>query len=188
MEWPVEHFLFKKWREQLWSEIHGTEMLEIGVGTGKNIPFYPANLQVTGIDLSPKMLDRARTVLDKQDNDAVTLREMDAQNMEFDDHTFDEVVATFVFCSVPDPVLGLSEARRVTKPGGKLFLLEHMLSKNKLIAAVMKKMDAPLHFVSGVHIARKTVRNVEKAGWKINRVQELTSTGIVRMIEAVNKI
>lgn len=187
MEWPVEHFLFRKWRRQLWSKVSGTEVLEIGVGTGKNIPFYPNNLQVTGIDLSPKMLDRAKKVLGKKENKNVTLREMDAQNMEFDDNTFDEVVASFVFCSVPDPVLGLAEARRVTKPGGKLYLLEHMRSKNKSLATVMEKIDAPIHFASGVHIARTTIKNVRKAGWEIERVQELTTNGIVRMIEATNK-
>lgn len=187
MEWPVEYLFFKKWRKQLWAKVSGPEVLEIGVGTGKNIPFYPEDLQITGIDLSPKMLSRAKNMLAKHENKNVTLREMDAQNMEFEDHRFDETMATFVFCSVPDPVLGLAEARRVTKPGGKLYLLEHMLSKNKSFASVMKKLDAPIHYLGGVHIARRTVKNIEEAGWKIDQVQDLTSNGIVRMIEATNK-
>jgi ubiquinone/menaquinone biosynthesis C-methylase UbiE len=82
---------------------------------------------------------------------------------------------------------GLREALRVTKPGGKLYLLEHMLSKNKTVAAAMKNLDSPIHFLSGVHIARQTLKNVEKAGWKIGQVQELTSNGVFRMIEATTR-
>ena len=188
MEWPVEQLWYKTWRKQLWSKVKGPEVLEIGVGTGKNIPWYPDDVEVTGIDLSSGMLKRAKKVLAEAKNNHVTLQEMDAQQMGFPENTFNEVVATFAFCSVPDPVLGLKEALRVTKPGGKLLLLEHMLSKNERFAVVMKKLDPPIHYLSGVHIARKTVENVEKAGWEINQVQELTSNGVFRMIEAVKRL
>lgn len=157
------------------------------MGTGKNIPYYSGDIEITGIDLSSGMLKGAKKVLAKEENDHVTLREMDAQQMDFPDEIFDEVVATFVFCSVPDPVLGLTEALRVTKPGGRLHLLEHMLSKNESLALLMKMLDSPVHYLSGVHIARKTVENVEKAGWEINQVQELISNGVFRMIEAVKR-
>ena len=129
-EWPVEKLFFKTWREKLWSRVRSPEVLEIGVGTGKNIPYYPQGVRVTGIDLSPAMLKRAKKLPAQDGNEHVTLREMDAQNMSFPDDTFDEVLATFVFCSVPDPVLGLKEALRVTKPDGKLYLLEHMRAEN----------------------------------------------------------
>lgn len=108
------------------------------------------------------------------------LKEMDAQNMDFPDNHFDEVVATFVFCSVPDPVVGLHEALRVTKPGGRLHLLEHMKPEQPFLAGVMEKMDAPIHYLSGVHIARQTVANVEKTGWDIDKVQDLTAKGIFK--------
>ena len=187
MEWPIEQLWYKTWREKLWKKISGPQVLEIGVGTGKNIPWYPDDIEVTGIDLSSGMLKRAKKLLAEERNDHITLREMDAQQMDFRENTFDEVVATFVLCSVPDPVLGLKEALRVTKPGGKLYLLEHMLSKNTGFASVMKKLDPPIHYLSGVHIARKTVKNVEKAGWEIEEVHDLTSNGIFRMIEAVKR-
>ncbi|TYP93590.1 Methyltransferase domain-containing protein [Fodinibius salinus] len=184
MEWPVEQLWYKKWRRKLWQNIHGPTVLEIGVGTGKNIPYYPKNVELTGIDLSPGMLKRAKKLLPKSINDSVTLREMDAQQMEFPDDTFDEVVATFVFCSVPDPILGLKEALRVTKPGGRLHLLEHMKPEASFLTSIMETLDTPIHYLSGVHIARQTVSNVEKAGWDIDKVRDLTATGIFKKIEA----
>lgn len=185
LEWPVEHLMYKKWRKLLWKEITGPRVLEIGVGTGKNIPYYSGGLQVTGVDLSPGMLRHARKKAAGMElGDNVTLREMDAQKLEFGEDRFDEVVATFAFCSVPDPVLGLEEALRVTKPGGRMHLLEHMLSRNSRLAAVMKKLDGAIHWITGVHIARDTVRNVREAGWKVEHEEELTPGGIFRMIRA----
>lgn len=185
MEWPIEELLFKGWRKELWNRIKGPQVLEIGVGTGKNIPFYPGDIELTGIDLSPGMLKRAKQKYLKKQQQYITLKQMDAQHMDFHDATFDEVVSTFVFCSVPDPVLGLKEALRVTKPGGKLYLLEHMRADHPvLLASAMDKLDSPVHYLIGVHIARKTVSNVRKAGWNIDTVHDLTTGGIVKQIEA----
>src|SRR5699024_5543919 len=184
MEWPVEQLWYKKWRQKLWEQIHGPKVLEIGVGTGKNIPYYPDNIQLTGIDLSPGMLKRAKGLLKEKQKNHVILKEMDAQDMDFPDNHFDEVVATFVFCSVPDPVRGLQEVLRVTKPGGRLHLLEHMRAEQPFMASLMKKLDAPIHYLSGVHIARQTVANVEQAGWNIAKVQDLNAKGIFKKIKA----
>lgn len=184
MEWPVEQLWYKKWRSVLWRKVQGPKVLELGVGTGKNMIYYPDDVQITGIDLSPGMLEHAKKLLSAEMKEHITLREMDAQNLEFQDDTFDEAVATFVFCSVPNPVLGLKEALRVTKPGGKLQLLEHMRSRNRFFGPVMEKMDPPFHYLSGVHIARETVENVEEAGWKLIDVRDLLPSGIFRMIEA----
>jgi ubiquinone/menaquinone biosynthesis C-methylase UbiE len=159
-------------------------VLEIGVGTGKNIPYYPEDIEVTGIDLSPGMLKRANQRLTKKQENHLTLKEMDVQQMDFSDDTFDDVVATFVFCSVPDPILGLKEALRVTKPGGKLHLLEHMRADGTALASAMDKLDNPIHYLSGVHIARRTVSNVKSAGWNIENVHDFTSGGIVKKIKA----
>lgn len=188
MEWPVERIWYKKWRQKLWQQIHGPKVLEIGVGTGKNIPYYPKEIKITGIDLSPGMLKRAKGLLKENQKDHVILKEMDAQDMDFPDNHFEEVVATFVFCSVPDPVRGLQEALRVAKPGGKLHLLEHMKPEQSFLAGLMKKLDAPIHYLSGVHIARQTVENVEKAGWNIEKIQDLTAMGIFKRIEASKQL
>lgn len=184
MEWPIERLLFKRWRKELWRQITGPQVLEIGVGTGKNFPYYPEEIQVTGIDISPGMLKRAKQLLSEKQKDHVILKEMDAQDMDFPDNHFDDVVATFVFCSVPDPILGLKDALRVTKPGGKLHLLEHMRADHAALGSVMDKLDSPIHYLIGVHIARKTVSNVKNAGWNIETVKDLTSNGIVKKIVA----
>ena len=188
MEWPVEQIWYKKWRQNLWLRIKGTKVLEIGVGTGKNIPYYPEQIELTGIDLSPGMLKRAKQLLAQEQKDHVMFKEMDTQNMDFPDNHFNEVVATFVFCSVPDPILGLKEALRVTKPGGKLHLLEHMRSGNAIFGAAMERLDSPIHYLTGVHIARQTVENVKATGWKIEEVKDLAMGGIFKRIEAAKSV
>ena len=183
-EWPMEKLWFRKWRPEIWKKAEGPKVLEIAIGTGKNIPYYSDDIEVTGIDISPKMLKRARNHVEKNNIDQVSLKEMDAQQLGFNDNIFDSAVATFAFCSIPDPVKGLQEALRVTKPGGSLHLLEHMLSKKPSLVWIMKKLDTPIHYIAGVHIARNTVANVEKAGWEIYSVKELSSNGIFRFIDA----
>lgn len=184
MEWPAERWLYRPWREQLWSGTDGPEVLELGVGTGKNIPYYPEGVHVTAVDLSPQMLKHAQRMARRHPEKRVTLLEMDAQALDLPADTFDDVVATFVFCSVPDPVQGLREALRVTKPGGRLHLLEHMRARAPWLARLMDLLDAPVHWLTGVHIARRTVRNVREAGWIVDEVAALSRGDIFRRIEA----
>jgi ubiquinone/menaquinone biosynthesis C-methylase UbiE len=106
---------FAGWRKQLWDRVPPGRVLEVGVGTGKNFPYHPAEIEVTGIDLSEGMLAKARHRAKKMDY-ALDLRHMDAQHLDFPDNTFDAAVATFVFCSVPDP--GRAWPARIG-PGGQ---------------------------------------------------------------------
>lgn len=184
MEWPAERWLYRSWREALWADVEGPEVLEIGVGTGKNIPYYPDGIHVSAIDFSPGMLKRARNVAHRHSGKPITLLEMDAQALDLPDGAFDDVVATFVFCSVPDPVKGLREALRVVKPGGRLFLLEHMRARPRRLARLMDTLDTPIHWLTGVHIARETVKNVREAGWTIDDVTSLSRADVFRRIEA----
>ncbi|NOX61626.1 MAG: methyltransferase domain-containing protein [Chloroflexi bacterium] len=183
MEGLVEKGKYARWRKNLWSRVRGPKVLEIGVGTGKNFEHHPANIDIVGVDLSEEMLARARQRAQHLQA-RIQLLQMDAQRLDFADETFDEVVATFVFCSVPDPVLGLSEALRVTKPGGRLLLLEHMLADQPLLARIMTCLDRPVHWITGVHIARRTVDNVVAAGWEIDSVAPLSFGAIFREIVA----
>jgi phosphatidylethanolamine/phosphatidyl-N-methylethanolamine N-methyltransferase len=116
METVVERSSYGKWRALLWSKVEGTHILEVGVGTGKNFPFYPADAQITAIDFSEKMLKRAQERATRL-KVKVYLEQMDVQNLDFPDNTFDTVVASFVFCSVPDPARGLMEVETACRPG-----------------------------------------------------------------------
>jgi ubiquinone/menaquinone biosynthesis C-methylase UbiE len=174
---------FHPWRQRLWSLVQGPRVLEVGVGTGKNMPFWPPAVAMTAIDLTPGMLDKAqqRAAELKVRTD---LRLGDVQALEFPDASFDTAVATFVFCSVPDPVLGLRELKRVVKPGGQIILLEHMRSPNKVIGTIMDVLNPLVVRVMGANINRRTVENVQRAGWLIEQAEDLGMGGIVKLILA----
>ena len=182
LEAPMEHMRFAAWRRRLKGEIRGRRALEVGVGTGKNFAYYPADVKITAIDFSPQMLARARQKADKR-HLQIDLQEMDVQQLEFADHCFDTVFATFVFCSVPDPVAGLRELRRVCKPGGKLLLLEHMRPGNSFLGFIFDVFNPLILRIIGANINRRTINNIEQAGWQIT-VQENLSGDIVKWIEA----
>ncbi len=182
VEAPVEKMRFASWRQRLRTSIVGPKALEIGVGTGKNLPYYPEDAKITAIDLSPRMLSRARRKAEQLVLDFKIL-EMDAQNLAFPDHAFDTVFATFVFCSVPDPVKGLQELRRVCKPEGRLLLLEHMRPGNPVLGLIFDFFNPMIIRMMGANINRKTMENIRKAGWQI-QIEEYLSSDIVRRIEA----
>jgi ubiquinone/menaquinone biosynthesis C-methylase UbiE len=183
MEAPMEGLRFASWRQRLTGRIAGPTALEVGVGTGKNFAYYPDNVHITAIDLSPRMLERAYKRANKL-NLEVDLQEMDVQHLDFPDHNFDTVFATFVFCSVPDPVIGLRELRRVCKPEGKLLLLEHMRPGNAALGFFFDALNPMIVRMMGANINRQTIDNIRTAGWQI-QVEENLSSDIIRWIEAV---
>lgn len=147
-------------------------VLEIGVGTGANLHMYdPAvTTELVGVDFSPGMLAKARS---KPCPVPLTLLEMDAQRLEFADASFDTVLATCVFCTVPDPVQGLREARRVCKPGGRVLLLEHMRVDRPIIGPLMDLVDPLVAALIGTHINRRTMENIGLAGLKPVHVENI---------------
>jgi len=168
-------------RQKVLSYARG-KVLEVGVGTGKNLPYYPAGCEVTGIDFSPGMLAKARKKV-RLARVPVTLLEMDVQDMGFPDNSFDTVVATCVFCSVPDPVQGLREVRRVCKPGGQIILLEHVRSDHPIIGRLMDILNPLSLYLVGSNINRRTLENVRKAGIKLTRIENIFSK-IVKLVVA----
>jgi len=107
-------------------------VLEVGIGTGLNLPLYPPSCRLTGIDLSGEMLDKAVERAQKLAMPGVVLKVMDATSMDFAENEFDKALATYTISAVPDPVAVLREMRRVVKPGGSIVILNHFRSERKL--------------------------------------------------------
>lgn len=158
------------------------KVLEVGVGTGANLEFYLPGCQVTGIDFSPGMLNKAKQKLTKA-SVPITLLEMDAQHMTFPDNSFDTVIATCVFCSVPDPVQGLKEVKRVCKPGGRIVLLEHVRSENPVLGWLMDVLNPVALHMIGSNINRETVKSVNEAGIHTYSIEEYSGK-IIKLIIA----
>ncbi len=185
MEGLMERRRSAEWRELLWSKVEGTNLLEVGVGTGKNFPYYPPATEITAVDFSDKMLKRAQDKASKQKM-KVHLQQMDIQNLRFEDNTFDTVVASFVFCTVPNPVRGLMEVERVCKAEGKVVLLEHTLSASRIPGCLMNLANPLTVRIMGDNINRRTVENVTKSGLVVEQVTDLAA-GIFKLIEARKK-
>jgi phosphatidylethanolamine/phosphatidyl-N-methylethanolamine N-methyltransferase len=129
----------------------GDRVLEVGVGTGINAALYPGDCSVTGIDLSSSMLEKARERVARKGVRNVRLLQMDAANLKFADDTFDIVYAPYVISVVPDPVAVASEMRRVCRPGGRIVILNHFRSKNR-VGAWLERIISPLT----VHVGFKS--------------------------------
>lgn len=175
---------YRPWRRALWSRVRGPRVLEIGVGTGKNMPFYPPELEVTALDLTPGMLERARRRARRLGVEA-ELRLGDVQDLQLPDDSFDAAVATFVFCSVPDPVRGLGELARVVSAEGRIHLLEHVPSHRPLLGWWMEILNPLVVRLIGANIDRRTVRNARRAGLTLERVEDLWHLGIFKRITAI---
>ncbi len=187
LEYLMEKGKMGDWRQNLWQRVEdkidkdNLRLLEAGVGSGKNIEYYPDNIEIYAIDFSPKMIQEAEKKAKKY-NREVKLLEMDIQDLNFEDNNFDLIVTSCVFCSVPDPVKGLKELKRVLKKDGRIIMLEHMRSQNELVGKLMDLFNWVSLYTWGANINRKTIENIEKAGLKLVEVNDLMSD-IVKEIE-----
>jgi ubiquinone/menaquinone biosynthesis C-methylase UbiE len=182
LEAVMEGLIFKRWRKKCWAEVQGHHILEVGVGTGKNFDYYPADARITAIDFSQEMLKQA-TAKQSRKNIAVDLHLIDVHSLPFADNSFDTVIATFVFCSVPLPVKGLKELYRVCRPNGQVILLEHVLSSNRCLAWLMNCINPAVVALVGANINRNTLKNVQACPFSSVHVDE-RSGDIIKLIVA----
>jgi demethylmenaquinone methyltransferase/2-methoxy-6-polyprenyl-1,4-benzoquinol methylase len=181
LDLPLEIFFFREWRKEALSGLSG-KVLEVGVGTGRNLNYYPAGCRVIGIDKSEGMLHKAREKAEGRKS--ITLYPMDAERLEFPDNSFDYVVTTFVLCTIPDPVKALKEMRRVLKPSGELIALEHVHSNYPFIDFIEHLINPVLFFLLGDHTTRHTVKNIEEAGFTIKEAKKLAFKDVFWKIRA----
>ncbi|MDQ3962598.1 MAG: class I SAM-dependent methyltransferase [Actinomycetota bacterium] len=159
------------------------DTLEVAIGTGLNLPHYPLDVLLTGIDLSPEMLAIARDRATEFDR-SVDLREADAQALPFPDASFDAVVCTYSLCNVPDDSIAIDEMKRVLKPGGRLILVDHIRSAVKPIFWIQKMWEFFSIRIDGDHQTRRPSLHVKAAGFDV-QTRDRMRWGILERLVAV---
>lgn len=169
------------WREWVTDKAHGM-VLEIGAGDGANLAYYHADARVIVTEPDGEALE---LIAEYEEN--VTLAQVDAEDLPFPDASFDAVVGTLVFCTIPDAARALQEVRRVLKPDGSLRLVEHVRAGNPIGSAFMKLMNPAWHFMTGgCNINRDTLGAVRAAGFQIKQVNR-QKMGLILGIDAVSQ-
>jgi ubiquinone/menaquinone biosynthesis C-methylase UbiE len=167
LDLPFEYGRYRPIRPVLFEGVSGA-ILDAGVGTGRNMPFYPPSGEVIGIDISPQMLARARR---RRASLGITaeLRQMDVMATDFADGRFDYVIATFLFCVLDDEdqLPALRELRRVCKPDGEIRLIEYAYSRDPLRRFVMRLWAPWVRLMYGATFDRHTERYLDAAGLEL---------------------
>ncbi len=183
LDLPFEYGRYRKIRPQLFAGLSGL-ILDAGVGTGRNFPFYPAGARIVGIDLSPAMLARAARRR-RSSAAAIDLVEMDVTRIALPDRHFDAAVATFLFCVLPDELQApaLRELKRVTKPGGVILLLEYTRPRAALRRAVTRLWEPWVRWAYGAGFDRRTEEHVPEAGLRLVQ-SRFVLRDLIKIIEA----
>lgn len=182
----MAHGAEKRWapaKQTLFSRMGTGEILFLALGTGLDLRFFPPGRRITAIDISPAMVARAQARVAAYEGTMQTMV-MDVHEMTFPDHHFDQIFTSCTFCSVPDPVRGLTALRRVLKPGGTLHMFEHTGSHLPPFRGMLNLMT-PLMRPIGPEMNRPTVENVRAAGFNVTSVCNIY-LDVVKTIEAVN--
>jgi len=180
-----ERLLFAGGREWVCARARG-EVLEISIGTGRNLPLYGSDVRLTGIDISSSMLEIARARAAELGRGA-ELRVGDAQALELHDDSFDTVVCTLALCSIPDARAAVAEMRRVLRPGGRALLLEHVRSSQPLVQVIQRALESVTVWLEGDHLLREPVELLEAEGFEIDEL-ERSKLGIVERVSARKRI
>jgi ubiquinone/menaquinone biosynthesis C-methylase UbiE len=177
-----EKIQFAGGREWLGARARG-RVLEVGIGTGRNLPHYPAEATITGVELSPAMLAIARQRATGLGLDA-DLREGDAEQLPFGDASFDTAVCALSLCTIPRPAAAIAEMRRVLVPGGRLLLLDHIGSTWPPVYGAQWLLERITIRAAGEHFTRRQLPLVRAAGFRVLETERLKA-GTVERIHAV---
>jgi len=181
----AERGLLRGGREWIGSRARG-RVLEVAIGTGRNLPHYPHDITLTGIDLSPGMLATARQRAADLGLEA-DLHVGDAERLPFADASFDTVVCAISLCTIPDPATAIGEMNRVLVPGGRLLLLDHVRSTWPPVFVGQWLLERITIRASGEHLTRRQLPLVEAAGFEVVEVERLKA-GMVERIHARKSI
>ena len=176
-----ERVLFGDGRARLCSQASG-DVLEVAIGTGLNLPFYPPPVALTGVDLSPAMLELARRRA-KALGRPVDLRVGDAEALDLPDASFDTVVCTFSLCGIPDERRAIAEMRRVLRPGGRLLLIDHVVGSPGWVRALQWLIERVTIPLGGEHLRRRPLLQVRAAGFEVEHSHR-SKLGIVERVAA----
>ena len=159
----------------------GAKVLEVGAGTGTSFPAYPSHCEVTGIDLAPDMLSRARQKILDNGWTHIKVLEMNALQLEFPDNSFDYVMAFHVVTVVPDPIRMISEAKRVCKPGGRIVIVNHFTSEFPLVGSLTQALD-PLTRWLGWRTDLKLKPFIETAHLSVDKAYKLSKASLYTVL------
>jgi ubiquinone/menaquinone biosynthesis C-methylase UbiE len=176
-----ERILFGDGRRWVCSQAEG-DVLELAIGTARNLRFYPNDVRVTGVELSPEMLAIASRRAEDLGREA-NLRLGDVQALEFPDESFDTVVCTLGLCTIPDDRKAAIEAHRVLRSGGRFLLMEHVRSPSFPVRAVERMLDPLSVRFQGDHLLRDPLDYLASAGFDVERA-ERSKWGIVERVAA----
>jgi ubiquinone/menaquinone biosynthesis C-methylase UbiE len=176
-----ERRLFGDGRHWVCAQASG-EVLEVAIGTGRNLPFYPEGIRLTGVDFSPAMLELARRQADQLGR-KVDLRLGDAQALDLPDASFDTVVCTLSLCAIPDERRAIAEMKRVLRPGGRLLLLDHVAGAPRWVRAIQWLLERVTGPLGEEHLRRRPLLQVQAEGFQIEQ-RERSKLGIVERLVA----
>lgn len=159
----------------------GESVLEVGVGTGLSLPLYPANCQVTGIDISEAMLERARLRVEQLGRRNLELRRMDARNLRFADESFDHVFAPYVISVVPEPRRVMSEIRRVCRIAGTVVVVNHFGSRTALLGSIERLLSPATEWL-GFRMDVPIEDVVDTPGLEVVRIERVNLLGMWRSV------
>jgi ubiquinone/menaquinone biosynthesis C-methylase UbiE len=176
-----ERRLFGDGRQWVCAQATG-QVLEVAIGTGRNLPYYPQGIRLTGIEFSPQMLQLARRQADRLGLQ-VDLRLGDAQALQLPDASFDTVVCTLSLCAIPDERRAVAEMKRVLRPGGRLLLLDHVAAAPRWVRAIQWLLEQVTRPLGEEHLRRRPLLQVQAEGFQVEQ-RERSKLGIVERLTA----